>query len=38
MHVAKLRKYSILFKDIITFWDLITYRDASLKILYFVVG
>ena len=34
--VEKLRKYRILFKDILTFWGL-DYRDASLTILYLIV-
>ena len=34
--VEKLRKYRILFKDILTFWGL-DYRDASLITLYFVI-
>ena len=34
--VAKLIKYRILFKDILTFLGL-DYRDASLKILYLIV-
>ena len=34
--VDKLRKYRILFKDLLTFWEL-DYRDASLITLYIVV-
>ena len=34
--VAKLRKYMILYKDILTLLG-IDYRDASIKILYLVV-
>ena len=34
--VEKVRNYSIMFKDIMTFLGL-NYRDTSLKILYFVV-